>query len=164
MKKHFGAVASEHLPADGYADLVDVGAYTVIGAKFEGLDCMFVPLWQLVYHDSVMNFTGEGFGAFGSRYLNYCAAYGLLPCSLDEKGLRLSRSLRSAYLAAMVDFRYLTAENDVMRSEFGDGTVVIANNSERTFDYQGLHVASGDYEVIRKNQFGNRERKSVQGL
>lgn len=148
VKRHFGALASELLPADCYADIADVGAYTAIGQKYEGVRSCYVPLWQLVYHDSVMNFTGEGFGAFGRTYLNYCAVYGMLPCSLDEKGLRLSRSLRSAYTAAMTDFRYLDDDCTVMCSRFEDGTVVAANNSGAPFVFGNAEIAPGEYEVF----------------
>lgn len=147
-RKYIGAVASEYLPGDGYADVAAVGAY----ARFlSGIPKQFkkelFPLWQMVYHDSVLNYTGEGTcGIFGTDYLNYTALYGLLPTSLDDRGLRASRELRSAFTSELIEFK--TFDNgSAAKSVFSDGTVVAANFSAKSENVDGVAVPPKDFIV-----------------
>ena len=71
-RKEFGSVATEAAPADYCADVVDLGAFFFFTQKIHPgfIDPVPIPLWQLVYHDSVLGYTGEGLcGYSGGDYL-----------------------------------------------------------------------------------------------
>jgi len=115
-----------------------------------------------VYHDSVLNYTHEGYFPFyGSEYVLYVALYGLLPYGLDDTSLRLSQGLRSAYTAAMEACEHLTPisvrqdedgcfwTSGVQRTRFGDGTVVVANFNDEPYEYAGRTIAARDFLITR---------------
>lgn len=164
-KQYFGAVAVEGCGTDHFADIIDIGAYG--GLHFSGLSprtpgaaAVPVPLWQMVYHDSVMNYFGEGYSpVHGSEYRLYQALYTLLPTAFDEHSKRISTELRSACSAPMVDFEELIPRtvfrrddgsfrtHGVARSVFGDGTEVIANFNETEFICGGLRIPPREYHI-----------------
>ncbi|MBQ4090874.1 MAG: hypothetical protein IJC64_01005, partial [Clostridia bacterium] len=148
-------------------DVVDIGAYGGLHyggfpVRADGPVPVPVPMWQMVYHDSVMNYFGEGYSpVHGSEYQLYQALYTLLPTNFDDHSKRLSFELRSAYTAQMLNFeelepRSVTIEPDgslrtsgVARSVYADGTEVIANFNDEPYDYNGEIIAARGY-VIKK--------------
>ncbi|MDD5598526.1 MAG: hypothetical protein PHV82_11320 [Victivallaceae bacterium] len=90
-----GSVATETAPSDYLNEVVDLGAFGGIHSQTvnAGTSPCPVPLYQLVYHDSVLNYTSEStYNFYGSEYLLYVALYGLLPFSLEPVSLRLSEN------------------------------------------------------------------------
>ena len=125
-KRCFGAVATESAPSDYCLEHVDVGAYVVIDKWHSLANARPIPLWQLIYHDCVMNFCAPGHsGTIGTAFRNYMALYGLLPCGFDDDSLTVSRKMRATYLAEMLSHEFL--ENSRQRTTFSDGTVVTAD-------------------------------------
>jgi len=162
-KQHLGSVATEDLPADHLADTVDLGSFFPVHPTANlSPRPLPIPLFQLVYHDSVLNYTHEGYFPFyGSEYVLYVALYGLLPYGLDDTSLRLSQGLRSAYTAAMEACEHLTPisvrqdedgcfwTSGVQRTRFGDGTVVVANFNDEPYEYAGRTIAARDFLITR---------------
>ncbi|MBP3647247.1 MAG: hypothetical protein J6K55_12595 [Clostridia bacterium] len=162
-----GALAVEACGTDHYADVIDIGAYgglhCVIPVRADGPVPVPVPLWQVVYHDCVLNYFGEGYSpVHGSEYRLYQALYTLLPTSFDDHAKRISFGLRSAFTAAMTDFeeitpRYVTNDEDgsfhthgVARSIYSDGTEVVANFDDEPYVYDGETIPGRDF-IIRKH-------------
>ncbi len=149
-KKYLGSVASEYWPSDSMADVADLGAFTAIGRRFPSMRRVdFIPLWQLVYHDSVLGYTGEGMcGVCGGDYVAYSALYGLLPTQLDSNGLLFSRRLRNAYCSEMLFHRF-PDPNDPSLAEtlFSDGTKVAANFGDREKEIDGHRIAPHDFLI-----------------
>ena len=164
-KEHFGALAVEGCGTDHFADLVDIGAYgglhfNLLPLRSPGPVGVPVPLWQMVYHDSVLNYIGEGYlPIHGSEYRLYQALYTLLPTAFDEHSGRLSRELRTAFSAPMIDFeelipRTVTVTEDgsyrtdgVARSVFGDGTEVVANFTDADYHYGDVCIPPREYHI-----------------
>ncbi len=167
--KEIGALAVEGCGTDLYADLIDIGAYGCLHcgafpARSDGPVPVPVPMWQMVYHDCVLNYFGEGYSpVHGSEYRLYQALYTLLPTAFDDHAKRISFGLRSAFTAAMTDFeelkpRSVTIEEDgsfhthgVARSVYADGTEVIANFDGEPFVYLGKTVPARDFLIIGKD-------------
>jgi hypothetical protein len=160
-KAQMGSVATEYMPVDYLADTVDLGSFFPIhfGADLSPRPVP-VPLYQLVYHDAVLNYDTEGsYGFYGSEYLLYVALYGMLPFSLEPISLRLSKALRTAYGAEMVNHRCLepvSVERDgdgcfwtrgVQETTFADGTVVVANFDRDPYYYAGQRIAGRDFAI-----------------
>ena len=165
-RKTFGALAVEGCGTDHYADLIDIGAYG--GLHFSSFPPLSdgpvpvpVPLWQMVYHDSVLNYFGEGYSpVHGSEYRLYQALYTLLPTAFDEHAYRISFGLRSAFCAAMTDFediipRRVTLDEDgsfrthgLSRAAYADGTAVIANFDDEAHRVGGITIPSRDYVIL----------------
>lgn len=142
--EQFGTVATEGTPSDFFADTVHLGAFTSIWPLCSNsIDlaepALPIPLWQLVYHDSVLNYTCEAaYGPQGSAYLAFQALYNLLPSGFDEKSLELSKKLRRTYTCEMLSHEFvgevrsfkdpdgLAAIAGKVRTSFADGTVVEA--------------------------------------
>ena len=106
--------------------MVDLGAFFFFTQKIHPgfIDPVPIPLWQLVYHDSVLGYTGEGLcGYSGGDYLAMTALYGLLPTQLDDTGRRFSFELRSAYCAEMLSHEFLPVANDGGGKAFAARTV-----------------------------------------
>lgn len=166
--KYIGALAVEGCGTDHYADLVDIGAYGGLHfnnypLRADGPVPVPVPMWQLVYHDSVLNYIGEGYLPFhGSEYRIYQALYTLLPTAFDAHSKRLSFELREAYTAEMLDFeeiipRKVTIDADggfrthgVVRSVYADGTEVIANFNEDPYDFNGHMIPARDFIINKR--------------
>lgn len=165
VKNMIGSVATEGYPADYLADVVDLGAFCGIylnGAK-HGTDPLFlpVPFWQLVYHDSVLNYTSEStFGAYGSEYILYVALFGLLPTQFDKTSKKLSYELRSAYKSEMLSHELLEhvsvtraadgtyRTSGAAKTVFADGTVVVANFNEKDYFYDGHKIKGRDFIIL----------------
>ena len=124
-KKQFGAVATEGAPHDFAVASIDLGAYW--GISGDSLWNMTpIPLFQMVYHDSIFNFTGEGYaGVSGMDLINYEALYCMLPHGLDSRSLQISKELRKTFLEEMLSYKILSP--DIACSSFADGTSVYAN-------------------------------------
>ena len=160
-----GALAVEGCGTDLYADLIDIGAYGCLHynsfpIRAQGPVPVPVPMWQMVYHDCVLNYFGEGYSpVHGSEYRLYQALYTLLPTSFDENSHRISFGLRRAFTAAMIDFeeikpRTVTFDADgsfrthgAARSMYADGTEVIANFDEDSLVYHGKTIPARDYII-----------------
>ena len=154
----FGSVTTEGTPADYYANTVHMGAFSAFlppCANSEELDepPLPVPLWQLVFHDSVLNYTCEAaHGPYDKTYLAYQALYNLLPTGLDDASLELSQKMRKTYISEMIshefadDVRAFRDRNGAAavagraRTRFADGTIVEA-------DFQDNAVAQ--YRIIQ---------------
>lgn len=138
-KQIFGSVATEQSPHEYCADIVDLGAFCPVGGTFLPqcrLPLIPVPLWQLVFHDSVLNYTAdsESYGIGEGEYPAYCALYALLPTGFDAESLKQSREMRGTFTAEMLRHEFLTEPefdgrrlHAVARTVFSDGTVVTAN-------------------------------------
>lgn len=125
-KRRFGAVATEGSPHDFAVRDIDLGAYCVIKAGGGRWNCRPIPFFQLVYHDSVLQFTGEGVsGVWGGEFQNYVALYGMLPHRFDRDSLRISREMRSTFFAEMLTHQF--CGDQLVRTEFSDGVAVAAN-------------------------------------
>ena len=121
-----------------------------------------VPLWQLVYHDSVLNYVAEGgytterFRISGGDYLAFLALYGLLPTQFDKKELYLSQTMREAYTSEMIRHEYLTPVRNgfraVAHSLFGDGTEVVANFTDSPFLYEGRETPPHDFILFKRGE------------
>lgn len=166
---YIGALAVEGCGTDHYADLVDIGAYgglhfNSFPPRADGPVPVPVPMWQMVYHDCVLNYFGEGYSpVHGSEYRLYQALYTLLPTAFDEHSRRISFDLRSAYTAAMIDYEEimpLTVTYDVdgsfrthgiVRSRYEDGTEVIANFNEEPYIYESETIPARDFLIQKKD-------------
>lgn len=164
IKKEVGSLALEGAPSDYFADIADLGAYCSIFINHIKPACkkipVPVPFWQLVYHDSVLNYTCESaYKVYGSEYLLYVALYGMLPTQLDDAGKRLSLGLRSAYTAEMTNHEFIEAvsinfnkdgsfhTSGVAKTSFSDGTEVLANFNNKEYNYHGKIIPARDYII-----------------
>ncbi|MBQ9367981.1 MAG: hypothetical protein IJT83_09390 [Victivallales bacterium] len=135
-KRHFGAVATESSPRDCFLDCIDLGAYIGLSRWQNALNAISIPLWQLIYHDCVLNYAGIGTcGVIGSEYRAYQALYTLLPTSFDSHNLRISKELRSTCLEEMVSHEFL--DGNRQKTTYADGTSIIAS------------LATGEWEIMR---------------
>ncbi len=139
-KEIMGSVATEQQPNDYCADLIDLGAFGPISAEpwvSLGIDTVPIPLWQLVYHDSVLNYTAESsaYGAWGDEYMAYVALYCMLPTAFDARNHQISFELRNTFLAELVHHEFLTPPKfdrehrlqTIARTVFSDGMEIVAN-------------------------------------
>lgn len=193
VKELFGSVTTEHLPHDFLCDVVDVGAYTSIypyqvfdarthDSTYRDVDgrdwyvrwsCPFktipIPLFQLVWHDSVLSMNSSGKYTESSGWLeNYpcepmhLPLYGLMPDDLSQRSRVMSRIMRKTYYEELVEHRFLTGPTmeytdrglyrtrDVQMSRFGDGTVVVVNFSDEPFFYDShTPVPMHEFAVIQ---------------
>jgi hypothetical protein len=124
-KKHIGAVATEGAPHEFAVQDIDLGAYPPIKSG-AGSNLKPIPFFQLVYHDSVFTFCGQGVsGLFGRDYINRVALYGMLPWDFSTDSLRISKELRSACMAEMVSHEFIS--ETLEHTRFADGTEEYAN-------------------------------------
>ena len=124
-KKYFGAVGTEGAPHEFAVPDIDLGAYPVI-SKSNSPNVRPIPLFQLVYHDSLYSFCGQGVsGVYGREYVNYEALYGMLPWDFGPDSLRISRELRDSCTAEMLTHEFLS--ETLQRTCFSDGVRVLAN-------------------------------------
>ncbi|MBP5638081.1 MAG: hypothetical protein J6X55_01275 [Victivallales bacterium] len=125
-KRCFGAVATECNPADYCLDCVDLGAYVQLTTWRTALHSISIPLWQLIYHDCVLNFAAVGHsGMMGAEFRATQALYTLLPTKFDNHNLRISNELRNTCLEEMVSHEFL--DGNCQRTVFSDGMVITAN-------------------------------------
>ena len=128
-----------------------------------------VPLFQLVWHDSVLSMNSSGKYTESFRWLeNYACEpmhlplYGLLPDDLSQRSLMMSRAMRGTYLEELVEHRFLVGPvmeytdrglyrtRDVQLSRFGDGTIVIANFGDEPFFYDShTPVPMHEFAILR---------------
>ncbi len=167
IKQHMGSVATEGTPGDCYADIVDLGAYcyyhmTASNPLTEPIPVP-IPLWQLVYHDSLLNYTSEStFKAYGSEYILYMALYALLPTQFDDVSKKLSLELRDTYKAEMISHEFIEKVNvkrdsngcfwsdGVAKTVFSDGTNVIANFRKTSYEYKGQLIPARDFIITKQ--------------
>ena len=124
-KKHIGAVATEGAPHEFAIQDIDLGAYPPIN-RCQGSFMRPIPFFQLVYHDSVLTFCGQGTcGLHGREYVNRVALYGLLPWDFGKESLQISKEMRSTCNAEMVKHEFLSEKLE--HTVFSDGTEVFAN-------------------------------------
>lgn len=167
VREQIGSLATEGCPSDCMNDIVDLGAFCYLHCVNVNPQTnpypIPVPFWQLVYHDSILNYTSEStFRFYNSEYLLYVALYGLLPFSLEPISLKLSKEFRTAYQAEMLSYEFLeklTVSRDekgcfwtsgVAKSVFSDGTEVIANFNDVPYNYKGVEVPAKNF-IIRKD-------------
>ena len=114
-----------------------------------------VPLWELVYHDCVINYWYWGDSncccpELMYKFDNFNALYGYPPIySLDvthwnELKDKIAASYKRASAVArevaferMTNFEYLTADKKVQRTTFANGVSVTANFSDKEYDAGG---------------------------
>ena len=124
-KKHIGAVATEGAPHEFAIPHIDLGAYPAL-KRCPLSNMKPIPFFQLVYHDSVMNFCDQGVsGVYGKEYYNRVALYCMLPGDFSSESLKISKELRACCLEEMMIHEFL-AEN-LEHTVFADGTEVFAN-------------------------------------
>jgi len=164
-KEYIGSIATECWPFDFLADTVDLGAFFPIHAPylFEDIELPLpLPLYQLVYHDSVLNYTTESiYGYYGTEYLLYAALYNLLPFSLEDISLKLSRELRDTYKAEMVEHRFLTENRarvtknkgyqtrGVQQTVYSDGMEVVANFGSEGYLYGKEEIKARSFGAFK---------------
>ena len=160
----FGSLAVEGCGTDFFADVIDIGGYGMLhmlGFEPGTVHPVSIPLWQMVYHDSVFNYFGEGYAkVHGSEYRLYQALYGLLPTSFDAHSHRLSFGMRNAYESELADFEIIKPLSvDRMsdgsletkgsaRSFFSDGTEVIANFGKEDLRVDSLVIPPREYRIL----------------
>lgn len=143
-KKHIGAIATEGAPHEFAVQDIDLGAYPPIKAGSDP-NMKPIPFFQLVYHDSIYTFCGQGVsGVYGREYINRVALYGMLPWDFSSDSLEISRKMRGTCTAEMIshDFCAEAVEHTV----FSDGTEVYANFS----DQETLQIAPQSFVITRK--------------
>ncbi len=125
-----------------------------------------VPLWELVYHDCVINYWYWGDSncccpELMYKFDNFNALYGYPPIySLDMTHWNLLKNQiaasykRSAAVARkvaferMTNFEYLTSDKKVQRTTFSNGVTVTANFSERDYTTEsGKKIAPWSYSM-----------------
>ena len=144
-KKHIGAVATEGAPHEFAVQDIDLGAYPPI-KRGNCSNMRPIPFFQLVYHDSLYTFCGQGVsGVHGVDYVNRAALYAMLPWDFGADSLRISRELREACLAEMVNHEFLS--ENLERTTFSDGTQVYANFGK----VEEAGIPAGTF-VIRKEK------------
>lgn len=170
-RKIFGSVATEAVPLDCLADVVDVGAYFPIYQFIgEGPWCSYetrlwppvypIPLFQLVFHGSVINMNPSKGGYYAGHPL-YTPLYGMLPDTIDEFALRISREMHDNVYHHMVEHKFLTQPDievaeegfrsrDVQMSRFSDGTTVISNFSKDAYTHRGKKIPAGDFIITKE--------------
>ena len=91
--RHIGAVATEGGPMEFAIPYVAMGAYPAI--RENNLSNLKpIPFLQLVYHDSIYSFAGQGVsGVFAAQYSNRVALYGLLPWDFSAISLNISQKI-----------------------------------------------------------------------
>ncbi len=103
-----------------------MGAYVQLTTWRSALHSISIPLWQLVYHDCVLNFAAVGHsGLMGAEFRATQALYTLLPTKFDSHNLRVSKELRQTCLEEMVAHEFLDGNHQ--RTVFADGTAVTAD-------------------------------------
>ena len=143
-KKCFGAVATEGAPHEFAVPDIDLGAYPPIDAAIGNRKP--IPFFQLVYHDSVYNFCGQGVsGVYGPEYISRVALCGMLPWDFSRQSLRISKELRSAFTAEMLLHEF--CGDGVEHTVFSDGTEVFANFGNR----EAMGVAPGDFRIAKRS-------------
>jgi len=124
-KKHIGAVATEGAPHEFAVPEIDLGAYPCIKTG-NASNMRTIPFFQLVYHDSLYTFCGQGVsGVHGPEYVNDVALYGALPWDFGADSLRISRELRASCTEEMLTHEFLSEH--LQHTVFGNGTEVFAN-------------------------------------
>jgi len=182
-KEVFGAVATESLPWDAVSDIVDIGAYfnfypyNIRNPKMLGEDkpvelhgaigipVIPIPLYQLIYHDSVMNVSSGGwiedwFDTYPIEPL-HLPLFGMMPDDFSERSYRMSHQMRETQYAEMLTHEFLTGPkisidpeglyhtHDVQKSTFADGTVVVANFSQELFPYEKQSIKPRDFIIVK---------------
>ena len=167
-KDLFGTVATESVPMDCLADVVDVGAYFPI-YQFIGYGCsdkpkivppvVPIPLYPMVYHGSVLHMTPRANDFYTCDPL-YVPLWGMMPEEVDEFSLRISKNLRETSYATMEEHRFLTGPSidtsekyhstDVQFSRFSDGVCVLANFSPEEFSWEGKTAPAKDYAIWKE--------------
>ena len=172
-KSHFGTVATESTPKGFLTNIVDMGAFIRVhffDYSFGGSQRPIpIPLFQLVYHDSVLNFITESRQMFYSdEYLLYVALYNTLPFSLENISKYLSFAVRDTYRSEMTDHQFMsdcqvTASHDgcywtsgIQKTAFGDGTTIIANFSTEDYSYRDNLIKARDFAVLRDDKLLSR--------
>ncbi len=159
LADQFGSVATEGAPADYFADVIHMGAFCSflpLCADSDELEepPLPIPFWQLVYHDSVLNYTCEAaFGPQGAAYQSFVALYNLLPTAFDTESLRFSHEMRSTYTSELLSHEFIgpvrsfrdsdgkAAFTGKVRTRYADGTSVEAEFADnRHAQYRILHV------------------------
>ncbi len=176
VRREFGSVATEGAPADYCADLIALGAYSSVNLciplDFLGEPPLPVPFWQLVYHDSVLNYTDEATSRLApGQYPQFQALYNLLPTAFDPYNLNLSKEMRGTFVSEMTSHAFtpdLHAESDRKnrqvllsggaKTEFADGTVVRVNFSNVPAEVFGRAVPARGI-VIHHPSAGNEFEK-----
>lgn len=170
-RRIFGSVATEAVPIDCLADVVDVGAYFPIYQFIgDGPWCSYetrlwppvipIPLFQLVYHGSLINMNPSK-GGYYAGDPPYTPLYGMLPDTIDEFALRISHGMGDNAYHDMLEHRFLTEPNielreegfksrDVQMSTFSDGTTVISNFSKQPYTYMGKQISGNDFIIIKE--------------
>ena len=143
-KKHIGAVATEGAPHEFAVPEIDLGAYPRIKSAGNASNLRPIPFFQLVYHDSLYTFCGQGLsGFYGREYANYAALYCMLPWDFGADSLRISRELRGSCSEEMLLHEFVSEH--VQHTVFADGVQVFANSGDRDEE----DVPAGSF-VIRK--------------
>jgi hypothetical protein len=167
-KDVFGTVATESMPIDCLADVVDVGAYFSVfqwcgyGASDNPKvtpPVIPIPLFIMVYHGSVLNMTAKDTDFYNCP-APYIPLWGMMPDEVDEFSLRVSQELRETSYAALSEHRFLTPptvamegevgselyqSRDVQISRYADGMSVLANFSRDPYSYEGHTVEPGGW-------------------
>ena len=54
------------------------------------------------------------------------------------------------YQARLIGHEYLNSDANIVKTTYSNGTQIVLNYSHMDFDYQGIVVPSGQYQVVRK--------------
>lgn len=126
-----------------------------------------VPLWELVFHDCQATYWYWGDSSNSMPSLTklrdaFNVLYGTAPMysfnvsnweKLKELVLasyqRTVPSARALRYAQMTDFCYLTPDMTVQKTEFSDGTVIVANFGDEDFSYEGKAIGKWETVILK---------------
>ena len=174
VKDLFGTVATESMPIDCLADVVDVGAYFPVyqwagygASDFPRIEpaVIPIPLFGLVYHGSVLSMTPKE-NTFYTCDRLYVPLWDMMPDETDEFCVEISKTLRETNWATMTEHRFLSTPRveistpkvaagkefhaaDVQMTRFSDGTQVVVNFSGEPFMWDGKEYGAGEWVVER---------------
>lgn len=127
-----------------------------------------VPLWQLIYHDSVMAFPYWGDSTDDcipqvKQKILYACLFGCPPLysfmtknfSLLEESIllsyeKISKVHEKVALLPMTDYEVITSDYQVQKTVFGEKYEIIANFSKNDFIYDGIKIQAEDFIVREK--------------
>ncbi len=145
-----------------HAELYDAEATESIQKKMLNPACR-VPLWHLVYHDSIIAFPywGDSTAAcqevlrqrilfaclFGCPPLYSFTAtnFPMIEKAIAESYQKITRVHEKVALLPMTDYEVVTEDYQVQKTVFGERYEVIVNFSDSAYDYHGTQISAKDF-------------------
>jgi len=125
-----------------------------------------VPLWELIFRDSVVSYWywGDGNNKFPAHWMardRFNILYATPPLyyfrtadwnrmrdMIRDSYARIRQATMAADIAIMVSFEYVTSDRQVQRTVFSNGTIITMNWSQKTWsDNAGLLLGAGAWAI-----------------